>query len=121
MPFGLAFLRYAYVVDTGEASAPEDVVIEAIVKFSSGFPVALYFGLGVYLTYVKRSPSPLAFEELCRVGPNGADDRDPDSTIRRADVVSGRWRHRAVVASSPGGWAEAMETGSERGRHGRRA
>jgi decaprenyl-phosphate phosphoribosyltransferase len=50
VPFGLALLRYAYVIDTGDASAPEEVVIGDRQIQLLGVLWALTFGCGVYFT-----------------------------------------------------------------------
>lgn len=50
VPFGLALLRYAYVVDTGEASAPEDIALKDRQIQIFGLLWLLCFGLGVYHT-----------------------------------------------------------------------
>ena len=50
VPFGLALLRYAYVVDTGEASAPEEIALKDRQIQIFGLLWLLCFGLGVYST-----------------------------------------------------------------------
>ena len=50
VPFGLAILRYALLVDSGHGGAPEDVVLEDRTLQVLGVLWAVVFVAGVYTT-----------------------------------------------------------------------
>lgn len=50
IPFALAILRYALIIDRGEAGAPEDVILSDRALIILGGLWAVLFGLGIYAT-----------------------------------------------------------------------
>ena len=50
IPFALAILRYAYLIDTGQGGAPEEVVLRDRTLQLMGLAWAVLFAIGVYAT-----------------------------------------------------------------------
>ena len=50
VPFAMAILRYAFLVDRGQGGAPEDVVLSDRVLIGLGAAWALVFGIGLMVT-----------------------------------------------------------------------